>query len=379
MSVAFKRPFNGETNLDGQFSVRSFAVNHFKGDSILEAQQDFVKVNQLKFFDVGTAGETDFDNDWHINANETRVDIGRDDVALRDEYAGRNFLTVFSSFTQTKALQLRGGGPANIDPAGDPDGNEFDDEKYRSFIHFDDSDGVENAGTQWSLSMYKGDHSESELNKTALLLLCKDHDSGPYYQGHAFFPEKFHTRNVVIKPEEESYVPGGGADRRSRANFIRFDHGRNWSISCETDRIHPSSNDNGVISSDALFFRCGAGGDDQAVMALVPGGVFSKIPAQSWGNEDDAVDADEWPMGTFIWNSAQGELWFKAPKDSHTGQECQLIKIGADASSEKKTNGGGFRFGDYYVSSGNNDGVDGPNPQNPTATDDTANGNTIGV
>ena len=374
MSVSFKRPYDGDTNVDGAFTVNTFSLNHVEGKRILDAQKGFVKVNALRFFDAGeTVNLEDADNGWRINASETRIDIGRDDVEDRDDYAGKNFLTVFSSLTQTKCLQLRGGGPVGVDPAGDPDGNEFDQEKYRSFIHFDDANGVENSGTQWSISMYREDSDFSSMNKTAMLLLCKDLDDGPYYVGHAFYPEKFHTRNIVIKPEEESYVPGGGAGRRSRMNFLRFDYGRNWTVSCETDRIHTVSDDNGVISNDALFFRCGNGGADHAVMALTPSGVFSKVPEQQWSTEEAGVESDTWPMGTLIWNSKQGELWFKGQMEDQSGQKCQLIKIGAGASSEEKTSSAGTYFGDGYVDSGDNDGVDGANPQNPTATDDNAN------
>ena len=57
---------------------------------------------------------------------------------------------------------------------------------------------------------------------------------------------------VDIQPGWEHYNAGGGANFVDRFNYIRFDYGREWCIS--------AIDDNGNVTGDYLYFRCGGGG-----------------------------------------------------------------------------------------------------------------------
>lgn len=337
MAVSFKRPYDGTLRLDGNHSVDDVTIYSNYGVPILKANQDYVRVTSLQFY---AHGRHNRGGEWEFTASDTFLRFGY----------GHQFTTDGKALHDVMILS---GGDDYIDAYGAPYGeNEFDNQRFQNFLRFNDKDGSYN-GFQWSFAMAHPDVG----TRDTLCLFAKDKGGEPYYCAHAFAPQNFYTRGVVIKPDQQVYNAGGGAGTRDRINYIRFDYGRQWCISAETNDESGGVANDGGITGDALIFRCGVGGDDNAVMNIQPDGVAARILHRHFDNEDTACESYTWPIGSMIWNAAKGELWFKGLKTDGTGW---LIKIGAEASSEPKNNLRGHFTNQFNAAQDGNDGVELP-------------------
>ncbi len=307
MSVAFKRQWQEFNGLDGTFHVGRTDIYHNSQKHVFTASEEGVRTpavrlnnkwiikqfgqndNVISFIDPATAANYDPSNENNASATYHRFHV--------NGTADHNFVNLVGQ----NALVT-----TDVDPNVPNTGK-----KVRLYIKLVDENFGQNH--DWFLA-------RSANNDQFLSLVTRDGDD-KFTQAHAFGKDTFRTRNVVIMPEEDSYNTGGGTGTLSRRNYIRFNYGRNWSISSEAG--HAGSN--GVISENALYIRCGAGGEDEARMRFEPRGVFMQIPEVAGtmaGMRDDANISRD----CIVFNRDVGHLFFKYYKQQTDGSMKRFLK-----------------------------------------------------
>ncbi len=307
MSVAFKRQWQEFNGLDGAFHVDRTDVYHNNGDLVFTATEEGVQapavrlnnnwvIRQLpgnddviSFIDPARADDWDPSNENHASATHHRFHV--------------------NGVADHNSVHLIGGNTlvtSDVDPNVPGSGK-----KFRLYVKLVDEDFGQNH--DWFLA-------RSANNDQFLSLVTRDGDD-KYTQAHAFGKDTFRTRNVVIMPEEDSYNVAGGGGTLSRRNYIRFNYGRNWSISSEAG----ASGSNGQISENALYIRCGAGGADEARMRFEPRGVFMQIPEVT-GTMAEMRDDANISRDCIVFNRESGNLFFKYYVTQTDGSKKRFLK-----------------------------------------------------
>ncbi len=307
MSVAFKRQWQEFNGLDGTFHVGRTDIYHNSQKHVFTASEEGVRTpavrlnnkwiikqfgqndNVISFIDPDTAANYDPSNENNASVTYHRFHV--------NGTADHNFVNLVGA----NALVT-----TDVDPNVPNTGK-----KVRLYIKLVDENLQQNH--DWYLA-------RSANNDQFLSLVTRDGDD-KYTQAHAFGKDTFRTRNVVIMPEEDSYNTGGGAGTLSRRNYIRFNYGRNWSISSEAG----SNSSNGGISENALYIRCGAGGADEARMRFEPKGVFMQIPEVA-GTMAAMRDDANISRDCIVFNRDVGHLFFKYYKQQTDGSMKRFLK-----------------------------------------------------
>lgn len=297
MSVAFKRHWEDFDGLDGTFHINNTNVYHNNGGEILKIDENGITSPSVRlhpYWRIGSVNVTgtvlslldEEENPWSNSGNPEHAHITRHRFS-NNGTAEHNVVKLIGNNADT---------------------NTFNGKSLRVYLHLYDQDDA--ATNDWWLA-------RSENNDEYLSLVTR-HTPTTFIESHAFGKDTFRTRNVVILPEEDEYNVEGGGGPKSRKNYIRFNYGRQWAISSESNGDQ--------ISENALYIRCGSGGDDPAVMRFEPDGVFMKIPTRSWTGTNPMLQDPNLPPLCIVFNPTLGHLYFKYYGNDNNGIARRFLK-----------------------------------------------------